>query len=188
MVSLHVYCRLAPQHEKQRPRAGFIRWAARFFSPGRLPLSMAVNTESHHEVLLWVKTQTAEGNLKHCIFLEVDPSSTLVNGKRVFIPKCRRQSFEWNVPHTPRQDLDILAHSLHSNPISCPKHCVNYSSRRKFIFFRRLSNLRSILVPLDWFAKLPWQTQFLLVALVILLVAPRWVPQLVNLFNAIHGK
>jgi hypothetical protein len=150
---------------------------------------MAVDTTSHHEVLLWVQTQTAEGNLKPCIFLEVERDVTLVEGKRVFIPKCRQHSFEWKAPrtHTDRE-LDILAHSLHSNPISCPKHCVNYSSRRKFIFFRRLSKIRSIFVPLDWFAKLPWQTQFLVVALIILLVAPRWVPQLVNLFNAIHGK
>jgi len=148
---------------------------------------MAVNTESRHEVLFWVKTQTAEGNLKNCMYLKVNPAS-VVMGKTVFLPKCDQRSFHWKQhPAVPKMELDILLHSLHTNPISCPKDCTNYLSRRKVNFFRRLSSLRPG-APFTWFAKLPWQTQFLLVALIILLVAPRWVPQLVNLFNAIHGK
>ena len=151
-----------------------------------------VKNWSNHEVVSWVESRIAAGTFKRCTHLKViSVQYYAIIKQQVFVPQCETRSFEWKNPcyGNTENELEVLVHYLHTDPISCPT--VNYSEKRG-TFARKLKKtlgvFRYLAVPFQWFAKLPWQTQFLLVALAILVVAPRWVPQLINLLNAIHGK
>ena len=112
---------------------------------------------------------------------------------QVFIPNCDRRSFEWtNFPPMDRQfEYEVLTSMLHTAPIRCPKNCVNYVSQRRVTLFRPVSKFwslrRHILAPLQWFAKLPWQTQIAIIMLCILALAPKWIPMIIKLLAAYRG-
>jgi hypothetical protein len=152
---------------------------------------MAVNTGSHHEVTAWVRSKIAAGTFKNCGHLEVSQDHTGRDGV-VFTPNCTRSSFEFSDRRLSQiAQFDALIRSLHTDPISCPKNCVNYVSARRVKFNRPFLSLwaarRYLLVPFQWFGKLPWQTQVLLIMLLIIALTPKWVPQMIALLKAFHG-
>ena len=157
-----------------------------------LPLmSEPIQLWSHHEVTQWVRDHISDGTFKHCAHLTVIAVSR--GRETVFVPNCKRRSFNWTTPPLDRQfELDILTSMLHTGVISCPANCVNYVSERRISLLRPLSKLQSVawylVVPFQWFAKLPWQTQVFLIILGILLVARPLIPLIVQLLKAYHGQ
>jgi hypothetical protein len=154
-------------------------------------MSQPVKTWSHNEVVQWVKNQVSKGTFKHCTHLTV---IKLTQGDMtVFVPDCQRRSFDWKTPPLGRQfEFEILTSMLHLGEISCPKNCVNYASQRRASLFKPFSRfqvlIRYFAVPFQWFAKLPWQTQIVILVLGIVIAARPLIPLIVQLLNAYHGK
>jgi len=153
-----------------------------------------IKTWSHHEVCTWAESKKAEGTFKRCGHLSV---VSVVRGEAVhtiFIPNCAKRSFHWKDGEPPPSRLwerETLKDCLHQDIISCPPNCVDYLSEWKARFHRAGSQIwklgKQLAVPFQWFAKLPWQTQFLITALLILALVPRWVPPLIALLKALRG-
>lgn len=155
-----------------------------------------VNTTSHHEVRLWIKDSAKAGFFKRCIYLKNIPSYS-TDGRKHFIPNCERDSFDWHRWNRERlggyDKRSLLQEYLNNDLISCPKNCVNYHSVRRENIFIALNNgwkrtRHYVLVPFRWFDRQPVAVKVLILALLIVVVIPiKWVSQLMQLLQAIHG-
>lgn len=153
---------------------------------------------SHHEVLAWVREQTAKGVFKPCAHLHVKEDCRAQGYdavQRIFIPECDRRSFEWKeslqggVDH---RELQMLSSFLHADIIACPKDCLNYESERWAHHIRRLSKLREGLQRWTntWyhrFAAFPATTQALIFILLIVIFARPLIPLIVMLLKPLFG-
>jgi hypothetical protein len=154
---------------------------------------------SHNEVLAWVRSKTASGRFKRCVHLHVIPitEETEYSNADLFIPKCARRSFDWKTECYGRKEdeLHVLTTFLHTDPISCPKKCLNYQNKRWAQFRLKLSRTATAVghasaAPFRWFKELPAPQVWVLFALVVLgicLLVPRLVPLITQLLNASHG-
>jgi hypothetical protein len=158
-----------------------------------------VKVWSHHELLSWVDAKISAGTFKRCAHLNIVPMTmtTEFSETHFYVPQCARRSFEWKTECYGRKndELHVLQSFLHTDPISCPKKCLNYHSKR-WAAFRGMSSRwctafkRACTIPFRWFRELP-APQVGVVALFFLfaigLLVPRWVPLLIQLVNAIRG-
>ncbi len=167
-----------------------------------------LHTRSAHNVKLWIDQAIKDGRLKDCWNLGIDKvvERQSEDGKAVeddsendfyFIPTCAHHSFVSDFAHTTEEiQLHILRHNLSNDPVSCPKDCTYYESRRwastRSVIGRGLKAM--LFVPGElWkaFKELTWPqaTVVGVVALIIILwKSPQWVPLLVSLAKAIWGK
>lgn len=162
-----------------------------------------IHTRSAHNVKLWMKKAKAEGRLKNCWHLGIDKviNRALEDGKVVdeesdfyFVPGCAHHSFESNFAHiSDDMQLEILRNSLGNDPVSCPKNCTFYENHKwgwiknavRRVFVGLFDTLRGLL---KGFVGMAWQTQVALIGLVVLIIAPKWVPLIISLAKAIWGK
>ena len=158
-----------------------------------------LNTRSAHNVSLWVENNIAKGRLKRCWNLDIDKvelrqeedGKLVDSGESYFIPVCRHQSFETRFGVITDDQLEsMLRYNLQSDPIWCPKQCVYYQNRKwhsiRFRTSRFFSGLYSeVRGVVKGFTGLAWQTQALIVILLILVITPKWVPQLLSIIKAI---
>jgi hypothetical protein len=169
-----------------------------------------VDSNSAHNVRLWMRQGIREGRLKHCINLDLDVVQFVeIEGRQrggegekhnysYFIPNCKHRSFVSNISHlSDEMQAEFLRYGLASNPLSCPKDCTFYenyrwgkfkrSVARPFVFAFRISR-----VLLRVFSRFAWQTQVTLILvpalLLILWKSPNWVPQITALAKALWGK
>ena len=113
------------------------------------------------------------------------------------MPECERRSFEWKTEcyGSKYDEQHVLTTLLHTDPISCPKKCLNYQSDRGAKFRGKSSRIlaavvRACATPFRWFKELPAPQVWVLFALVVLgicLLVPRLVPLTTQLLNASHG-
>jgi hypothetical protein len=150
---------------------------------------------SHHEVVKWVSERVAAGTFRNCAHLTVIAlkQRRAMGTAVVFVPDCKRRSFAWKRAPMDRQDeFEQLTMVLRSEPMSCPHDCVNYVSERRVSLLRPLSKLqlvaRYLVVPFEWFGKLPWQTQVVVILLFVLIAARPLIPLIIQLLKAYHGQ
>lgn len=152
-----------------------------------------VDTRSLHAVKLWIRQRIKSGQLKNCghlssvLPLEIPGQGNNRVPTPIYVPQCSQDSFEWKQPRLDRKDeWDILRYQLHNDPIECPENCCNYEHRYWTRTKERASRALSALGHgFKWFASLPWPTQVLIILLLILALAPSWVPQIIELLKLI---
>ena len=112
----------------------------------------------------------------------------------LFIPDCARRSFNWRNPPRNRDDeWSTLVHYLHADQIRCPQDCLNYRPKwlarilKPFPTFAHIFG-RGVAAPFQWFAKLPWQTQVVIIFLFIIIAARQLLPYIIELLKAYHGQ
>jgi hypothetical protein len=115
-----------------------------------------------------------------------------------FVPRCDHRSFISNFTHLSDESQDAqLRFSLHLNPLSCPKDCTFYESRRWYKFKALVArpftaSYRAAKTLWKGYAALAWQTQVSIIGVpalaLILWKSPNWVPQIIALAKAIWGK
>lgn len=164
--------------------------------------SEPVKVCSHHEVLAWVREQTAKSVFKPCAHLHVKQDSRLVGYghnqavQQIFIPDCERRSFEWNGGQeqygVEYQESKMLSSFLHDHLICCPTNCLNYQNRRWALQRRRLFKLweglqRWTTTQYRRFAGLPATTQALIIVLLIVIFARPLIPLIVMLLKPLFG-
>ena len=170
--------------------------------PAAPPAKAWINTRSAHNVKFWIRQNTKEGRLRRCFNLDIDEvhatreeNGVMVDdGSSFFIPVCRERSFESNFAHTTDAvQLDILQHSLQTDPLSCPKNCTCFKNRTwgtlqsatlKFLdtFYAGAVTL------LKGFAALTWQTQVAIIGLLVLVISPKWAPLIISVARAVWGR
>jgi hypothetical protein len=161
-----------------------------------------LHTRSAHNVKLWIKQAVTEGRLKDCWNLGIDRVETkeeedgnmVDTGESYFVPVCSHQSFESNFAHIDDDSqLAILQHNLNNAQISCPKNCTYYTNRKwGWLWFTAKRIIKGLYGTvqdlLKGFAGLNWQTQVALIVLLVLIIAPKWVPLIISLARAFWGK
>lgn len=165
------------------------------------------DTQNLSAVKLWVEDKVASGLIKDCTHLKIiSMTMSVVTGSliRYFVPDCDQRSLEWSCPALDDYSRrEMLVHGMEngSDIIACPAKCACYESRievelakaeamkaaaarekRERRWARVVGPIKGVL---GWFNKLPWQTQILIILLVVLFISPRWVPQLVLLIKAL---
>jgi hypothetical protein len=144
---------------------------------------------SGHEVRKWLEGQKTSGKIKACAHLRV-LSVTQGNRCAFFVPSCHMRSFEWKYPPIDlRQETELLISLLHENVISCPADCLNYRSVWRERLARTWVKARGFVIgAAKWFDSQSWQVKLGAIALAIVVLTPKWVPLIVQLLNAYHGK
>lgn len=157
-----------------------------------------INSRSAHNVNLWIRNAIAEGRLKKCWHLDIDKieikrgngNESVDAGESYFVPSCAHQSFESTFGHVDDDtQLHVLRYSLSTDPIWCPANCTYYRNqtwgRVRFETGRIFETARNLV---KGFVGLSWQTQVAMIILIVLVIAPKWVPLLVSLVRVIWGK
>ncbi len=154
-------------------------------------MNQRVEVLSRHTVTVWIEEGIKTGRFKRCAHLVVLPMDEYQGGVEVpathiYLPHCNRDSFEWSQGRLNREsELHILRHMLHGEPIACPLKCRSFEHRYTGATKKAVRKFFSTMR--DWlkaFSKLPWQTQTLIILLLILVFAPRWIPPIVELLRA----
>jgi len=164
-----------------------------------------VHTDNRHSVSNWIKKSIEEGRLRDCFNLYIQDYRNIEEGGldgtktyTFFLPCCRQQSFVTRFIGRSNEDhAQALRFGLQVNPLSCPKDCTYYRSRRWSEFKHKAGKpfknaFEWLLVVLRAYTGLPWQTQVAIIGVPVLIGvfmwAPQWVPALVALVQAIRGK
>lgn len=152
-----------------------------------------VDVRSLHIVKAWIDERIKSARFRKCGHLTVLPLNEYHEGVNVpathiYFPHCERDSFEWSQARLGRDsEIHILRHMLHSEPIACPANCRSFEHRYWTSAKRLLMRFLHLLEQgASAFLQLPWQTQVLIVFLVILLFAPHWIPPMIDLFRALQ--
>jgi len=147
-------------------------------------------------VRIWIDEQIRGKRFKNCGYLLM---GSLTRGRgmteeTIYLPRCMRNSFEWKGISSVSQTFQTeLWASGKWDLASCPKDCKFYRHTwvsRIFGFVPASWRwVKGELKPFfDWYAKLFGGTQMLIILLLILFLAPRWVPKVIELVKAIAGK
>jgi hypothetical protein len=162
-----------------------------------------IQTHSADNVRKWIKQGIKNHSLKDCSNLDMDIVKLATKARfegepdeeeTFFIPVCRHRSFKSNIGHLADDaQLRMLRYGLNQLPIECPKDCTFYEHRRAGWIKENTRHLfesaYTIVVDLlKGYAALQWPTQVFLILLVVLIVAPKWVPPLIQLVKAVTGK
>jgi hypothetical protein len=148
-----------------------------------------------NEAVEGIERGIKEEKFKDCVNLQLTGHRQLFGYEDIvsgFTIKCREDCVAW---------YDDLA------TVGCPSICHLFRSRAEAESQKEKARLEEkrkereqerremvdrwlnyVATPFKWFSKLAWQTQFLLVLLLILIFAPRWVPKIIELIRAFGGK
>lgn len=156
-----------------------------------------IDTRSENAVWSWVEERIVSRSFKKCGHLRLVSILPMIATARlnemwaphlpIFLPNCECNSFEYrNNPLEGRIDHRLASIWLLNEPITCSTTCRLYEHRKWFKFKRKFNQIPQITsIPFKWFSKLPWQTQVLLIALLIILLIPKAVPPIMRLIQAI---
>ena len=148
-----------------------------------------VDTRSRHIIAGWLKERVRSGQLKNCGHLVIQSLDVISEGVSVlpthtYIPHCNRDSFEWKIGRLVDRDSELrfLENRLNQEPIACPRDCHCYENRYWTQTKERAAKVLSLVRGgLKWFSGLSWQTQIAIILLLVLALAPNWVPRIIDL-------
>lgn len=134
-----------------------------------------------HTAHEWIEFLISEGVLKECGRIDLEEVCIGSDDKTYFAVICREKSFE---------SEHVNPYAWPSDPqwnfYGCPLNCHCFISPWKMGIKARASSFANSLGSLfRWFSSLPWQTQLLIIFLIILFFAPAWVNALLRLMEAI---
>lgn len=163
--------------------------------------AVQINNHNASSVRTWVDEQIRAKRFKRCAHLILSSQKQTMGGPAgrstqiFFLPTCQRASFDWGQYNG--MDLETqreyLCYYREFDALSCPQNCRFYrhQSVAKIIGFLPtiLRAAKNFLRPaFQWFANLKGVTQVLLILLVIFLLAPQWIPLLIQLIKALGNK
>lgn len=130
--------------------------------------------KTKHAALECIKFLRSKNVLKWCARIYLEKVCMGTDDTEYFAVSCREESFG------SLKDGDLW------DFYGCHPNCHCYISLwRLGIKARASSFLNSLASFFKWFTSLPWQTQVLIIFLIILVLAPRWVNPLLKLIEAI---
>jgi hypothetical protein len=163
-------------------------------------MTVQIDICNANAVRTWLDERIKANQFKPCGHLLLKGLTHRMRGPAVtstsvmFLPQCQRRSLLWKGQPTPDLELERELLSMGQlDLISCPEYCKFYQHKlvsRLFGFVPASWRwLKAELNPaFEWYSKLSGGTQMLIILLLILLFAPRWVPKMIELAKAIAGK
>lgn len=152
-----------------------------------------MESSNANEVARDIERGIKEGRYKDCFYLCVGDNRGYCMGG--FFTHCKKSSLE-----NSRRDADLVI----VGELRCPDDCHFYESRMETELQKlekeqekrrderaekrrqRLVKIgKALVAPFQWFARLPWQTQLVLIILAILLFSPKWAPKISELIKAV---
>ena len=140
---------------------------------------------SKHDILQDISKGIAGGRFENCVHLDVvEPGD--FNRRHIC---CKESSFAYSKdyrgldekPYCPKGCL--LFRIREQVDLEAERHQHRQEWKERFKLCRVWAG-RVVSLPFQWFSALPWQTQTAILLLLILLVSPKWVPQLIELVKA----
>jgi len=112
--------------------------------------------------------------LKKCARIDVEEEHNIYSGEVSFAVTCSENSFE---SHPLTNGWEFYG---------CPSNCRYFESHRMQAVKNKIAVLLDFFASVfRWFASLPWQTQLVILFLIILALAPTWIPSLIKFIEAI---
>jgi hypothetical protein len=152
-----------------------------------------MQSSNRNDIARDIKSGLEDGRYKDCVNLCIGGDVGL--GFRGFVTHCAELAFENSVAE---------GYVVTVGQNYCPTDCHFFKSRaeaeseqlrdrleknKKGRRQRRKQQFDSfcsiVVAPFKWFGRLPWQTQFLIILLAILLFSPKWGPVIIQVIKAI---